>query len=139
MRYFGERVMEIGRIIKYYRALHNLTQSDVAELSGINEKYLGRIERDESVPTIDKVEQLCFAFDIRLSDLLMISPDKLDFQNRFADENNVRTPKTIYYCNCCGSTFQSAISDNESNDIRCPECGCVFDSDNGFIEKSVVY
>ena len=64
--------MEIGRILRYYRALHNLTQSDVAELSGINEKYLRRIERDESVPTIDKVEQLCLAFDIRLSDMLMI-------------------------------------------------------------------
>lgn len=55
--------MEIGRALKYYRALHHLTQSDVAALSGINEKYLGRIERNESVPTIDKLEQLCLAFD----------------------------------------------------------------------------
>ena len=67
--------MEIGRALKYYRALHHLTQSDVAALSGINEKYLGRIERNESVPTIDKLEQLCLAFDIRTCDLLMAVPE----------------------------------------------------------------
>lgn len=67
--------MKIGRALKYYRALHHLTQSDVAALSGINEKYLGRIERNESVPTIDKLEQLCLAFDIRTCDLLMAVPE----------------------------------------------------------------
>ena len=56
--------MNVGAMLKYYRVLYNLTQSEVAEMSGINEKYLGRIERNESVPTIDKVEQLCMAFDI---------------------------------------------------------------------------
>lgn len=51
---------------------------------------------------------------------------------------DMRKPKTIYYCNCCGCTFQSALSDNDSNEIRCPECDCLFDPENGFIEKSVV-
>ena len=132
--------MEIGRILRYYRALHNLTQSEVAELSGINEKYLGRIERDESVPTIDKVEQLCLAFDIRLSDMLMISPEKATVNiNLMGEVDEPLTPKTIYYCNCCGCSFRSAISDSDSDDIRCPECGCIYDADNGFVEKSVVY
>lgn len=75
MRYYGGLLMKIGRALKYYRALHHLTQSDVAALSGINEKYLGRIERNESVPTIDKLEQLCLAFDIRTCDLLMAVPE----------------------------------------------------------------
>lgn len=132
--------MEIGRILRYYRALHNLTQSEVAELSGINEKYLGRIERDESVPTIDKVEQLCLAFDIRLSDMLMISPDRAVLKAKMIDEQiDTRIPKTVYYCNCCGCTFQSAISDSDTAEIRCPECGCIFDPENGFIEKSIIY
>lgn len=132
--------MNIGRTLRYYRALHNLTQSEVAELSGINEKYLGRIERDESVPTIDKVEQLCLAFDIRLSDLLMVLPEKITVKSNYTDETiNALMPKTIYYCNCCGFTFQSAISNSEIDDIRCPECGCIFDSENGYIEKSIVY
>lgn len=120
--------------------MHNLTQSEVAELSGINEKYLGRIERDESVPTIDKVEQLCLAFDIRLSDMLMISPDRAALNAKLTDgQITTRIPKTVYYCNCCGYTFQSALSDSDPDEIRCPECGCIFDSENGFIEKSVVY
>ena len=132
--------MDIGRILRYYRAIHNLTQSEVAELSGINEKYLGRIERGESVPTIDKVEQLCLAFDIRLSDMLMISPDRTIVNSKLTDEqSNMFVPKTIYYCNCCGAYFQSAISDGDSEEIRCPGCGCIFDSENGFIEKSIVY
>ena len=132
--------MEIGRILRYYRALHNLTQSDVAELSGINEKYLGRIERDESVPTIDKVEQLCLAFDIRLSDMLMISPEKTNVRTKLmSEQNEPLMPQTVYYCNCCGCAFHSAISDSDDDEIRCPECGCIYDPENGFIEKSIVY
>ena len=132
--------MEIGHILKYYRTLHNLTQSEVAELSGITEKYLGRIERGESVPTIDKVEQLCLAFDIRLSDMLMTVPEKTAIQAMDINkQNNNLTPKIIYYCNCCGCTFQSALSETRANEIRCPECNCLFDTENGYIEKSIVY
>lgn len=131
--------MEIGRILRYYRVLHNLTQSKVAELSGINEKYLGRIERDESVPTIDKVEQLCLAFDIRLCDMLIITPEKASMNAKWTGEQNEPlTPQTVYYCNCCGCAFHSALSDGD-DEIRCPECGCIYDSKNGFIDKSVVY
>lgn len=137
---FGDDKMEIGRILRYYRALHNLTQSEVAELSGINEKYLGRIERNESVPTIDKVEQLCLAFDIRLIDMLMISPKKTTSNSKFVNEQRgTLVPKTVYYCNCCGCAFQSALSESEPDEIHCPECGCIFDAENGYIEKSVVY
>ena len=132
--------MGIGRALKYYRALYHLTQSEVAELSGINEKYLGRIERDESVPTIDKVEQLCLAFDIRLSDMLMAAPERAAAQSKYSGgHNDALLPKTIYYCNCCGCAFQSALSDGGPDGIRCPECGCLFDAENGYIEKSVVY
>lgn len=61
--------MEIGRIIKYYRELNNLTQLQLAEKADINEKYYGRIERDESSPTINKVENICKALDIEMIDL----------------------------------------------------------------------
>lgn len=131
-------LMDIGRILKYYRSLYKLTQSEVAELSGINEKYLGRIERDESVPTIDKVEQLCMAFDIRMSDMLMVKPGKAYSASENSDGNNeTLTPTTVYYCNCCGCTFKPNDSEIEKNDIHCPECGCLYDEENGFIEKNV--
>ena len=132
--------MEIGRLLKYYRALHNLTQSEVAELAGINEKYLGRIERDESVPTIEKIEQLCHAFDIRLSDFLMISPDRLSLDVMGAGSADpLFQEQSVYYCNCCGCSFGEAETEVKEGDIFCPECGCRYDEDNEFIEKNVRY
>ena len=132
--------MKIGSALKYYRNLYKFTQSEVAELSGINEKYLGRIERNESVPTIDKVEQLCLAFDIRLSDLLMTNPPKISVQTKYLDNPKITyCPKIIYYCNCCGCFFQPSTVDIESDNIHCLECGCLFDPDNEYIEKMVIY
>lgn len=132
--------MKIGQTLRYYRTLHNLTQSKVAELSGINEKYLGRLERDESVPTIDKIEQLCLAFDIRVSDMLTTVPQNACVKLQDLDKDGkILIPQTVYYCNCCGCTFRSALSDSESDNIHCPECDCIFDPENAYIEKSVVY
>lgn len=140
MRYYGGLLMEIGRALKYYRALHHLTQSDVAALSGINEKYLGRIERNESVPTIDKLEQLCLAFDIRTCDLLMAVPEGTPVNSSCTNERIFSLPpKIVYYCNCCGCTFQSNLADTDTDDIRCPECDCIYDPEDGYIEKSIVY
>lgn len=123
--------MNIGTMLRYYRRLYKLTQSEVAELSGINEKYLGRIERNESVPTIDKVEQLCMAFDIRIADLLSpsISFASVSDDGDYSDD---RIKKIVYYCNCCGESFTS----NET-EIICPNCSCRYDSDNGYIERYV--
>lgn len=131
--------MDIGKTIKYYRKLNCLTQSKVAELSGINEKYLGRIERNESVPTIDKVEQLCVAFDISPADLLMVKPERLD--THFRDVSNTAYSEngileTMYYCNCCGCTFREDYGDEK--DIFCPECGCIYDENVDYIEKFLV-
>ena len=127
--------MKIGRNIKYYRELHNLTQSEVAELAGINEKYLGRLERDESVPTIDKVEQLCTAFDIRVGDLLTIHPQKILTVKESKKEDFSLKPYPVYYCNCCGCTFRTDCEE----DIECPECGCKYDEDKNYIEKTLDY
>lgn len=49
------------------------------------------------------------------------------------------TPTTVYYCNCCGCTFKPNDSEIENDDIHCPECGCIYDEENEFIEKSIVY
>ncbi len=44
--------------------------------------------------------------------------------------------KTVYYCNCCGCTFEA---DSGKSNIICPECGCYYDQDNGYIEKFIIY
>ena len=121
--------MNVGAMLKYYRVLYNLTQSEVAEMSGINEKYLGRIERNESVPTIDKVEQLCMAFDIRVADLL--TPTFFHGYTPICYDSDAINSKTIkYYCNCCGEEFTST-----DKEVICPNCLCTYDPENGFIEK----
>lgn len=127
---------KIGKNIKYYRHLQGLTQSKVAELSGINEKYLGRLERDESVPTLDKLYQLCAAFDIRINDLLMTRPAmNLECIPTFPANNLCFNLQEVYYCNCCGCTFKS----DSSSEISCPNCLCLFDEEDNFIEKSFQY
>ena len=127
--------MNIGRLIKYYRTLHRLTQSEVAELSGINEKYLGRLERGESVPTIDKLEQICMAFDIRLCDMLVMFPERMLLHEETREKaEEGKTRRAVYDCNCCGCTFRS--EENEAGFERiCPVCGCRYDEADGYIEK----
>ena len=123
--------MKVGALIKYYRELYNLTQTEIAELAGINEKYYGRIERDESVPTIDKVEELCYAFDIRFSDLLMIDPTKIQRKSFEHSDALKYIYEEAFYCNCCGYVFQTETT----KDIICPNCGCMYEEDNDYIEK----
>ena len=44
--------MNIGKRLKAYREYHQLTQEDLATKAGVNEKYYGRIERNESCATV---------------------------------------------------------------------------------------
>lgn len=48
-----------------------LTQYELAELSGINEKYYGKIERGESFPTMKIFFYICNALDIPPSDFML--------------------------------------------------------------------
>lgn len=64
---------------------------------------------------------------------------KLGASENSSDNDETLTPTTVYYCNCCGWTFKPNDSEIENNDIRCPECGCLYDEENGYIEKDVVY
>ena len=40
-----------------------MTQEELAYKAGINEKYYGRLERNKSFPTIDKLEKICIALN----------------------------------------------------------------------------
>lgn len=127
----GGEIMNFGQVLKYYRDIHKMTQCDVANLSGINEKYLGRIERGESVPTIEKVEQICMAFDVRLSDMFITELDMHIVDENFDGVSNKLKAK--YYCNCCGYLFE-----DESEEVVCPNCLCRADSGDGYIDKYLV-
>lgn len=70
----------------------------------------------------------------------MVKSDKAYSASKNPDDNSqALTPTTVYYCNCCGCTLKPNDSEIEKDDIHCPECGCLYDEENGFIEKSIVY
>lgn len=61
--------MVIGKYLRYYRQLCKMTQSQIAEKAGINDKYYGELERDESSPTVNTLEKICNAMNIEVKDL----------------------------------------------------------------------
>lgn len=64
----------IGNICKQYRQRNNLTQNQVAELTGLEPRHISQIERGLSKGSIDTLLKLCNAYkitpDIILYDLL---------------------------------------------------------------------
>ena len=64
----------IGKICQQYRLKNNLTQNEVAELTGLEPRHISQIERGMSKGSIDILIKLCNAYkitpDIILYDLL---------------------------------------------------------------------
>ena len=64
----------IGKICQQYRLKNNLTQNQVAELTGLEPRHISQIERGMSKGSIDTLIKLCNAYkitpDIILYDLL---------------------------------------------------------------------
>ena len=60
---FGDRLRAI-------RKARGLTQGELAIKSGIHRNIIGDYERDETIPTITRVEWLCKALNVSASDLL---------------------------------------------------------------------
>lgn len=120
-------MLSIGNALKYYRKLSRLTQAQVADLAGVNEKYYGEIERGESSPTIERLELISCSLGVNMQQLVGYTPLKevvIELQ-----EYKVPNNKSIHaYCNCCGTEFFS------SKDIVCPQCGCEYSDENDYIE-----
>ena len=64
----------IGQMCQQYRIKNNLTQNQVAELTGLEPRHISQIERGLSKGSIDTLIKLCNAYqitpDIILYDLL---------------------------------------------------------------------
>lgn len=64
----------IGKICQEYRLKNNLTQNQVAELTGLEPRHISQIERGFSKGSIDTLLKLCNAYqitpDVILYDLL---------------------------------------------------------------------
>ena len=70
----NEENKHIGKICQEYRLKNNLTQNQVAELTGLEPRHISQIERGLSKGSIDTLIKLCNAYkitpDIILYDLL---------------------------------------------------------------------
>lgn len=122
--------MNIGNALKYYRKLGKLTQVQVADMAGVNDKYYGEIERGESSPTIDRLELISYSLGVDIQQLVGYAPlVPVEMKVQVFQDNIVSKRKIHAYCNCCGTEFMS----NEDN-IKCPQCACEYSDENEYIE-----
>lgn len=56
-----------GKTIQEYRLRNGWTQDELSWRTGINRTHIGRIERDECVPTVSTIERLEDAFRLPIS------------------------------------------------------------------------
>ncbi len=60
----------VGQRIAYYRKLLCLTQKELAELAGIQDNYLSRIETGKQPGKISILARIAWALGVSLKDLL---------------------------------------------------------------------
>ena len=80
--------MTIAERIRLYRQQKNLSQAELAQLSGVNNKSLSRYELDTSIPPADALKAIADALgvstDALLSDDVIAIKDK-ELLKRFQD------------------------------------------------------
>lgn len=63
--------IKLGAIVRKLREEQELSRLALAEISGVNEKYIGKIERGESSPSCFVLKKLSIGLNIQLSNLLI--------------------------------------------------------------------
>lgn len=62
--------MALHQTIRQLRELHQLTQEDMAERTTLSKNGYANIERGECVPSMDSLEKIANAFDMKLEELI---------------------------------------------------------------------
>lgn len=83
--YRGQMIKAFGKNIRNIRLSKNLTQEQLAEMSSINDKYLGEIERGEKNPTAIIVYKLSRSLGISVCELFLIEDCSCRTENRFKE------------------------------------------------------
>lgn len=90
--------MNIGERIKQIRAEKNLTQPQLAEMIGIEQSYLSKLENDKSIPSADIFQLLLKGLEMTTADFLQgIDKDLLHKQLKHIPEvaNHLAAQTTI--------------------------------------------
>ena len=62
--------MTIGQRIKYHRELNKLTQSQLGELLGVDQRAISSYETGVNTPPLDRIVKLAECFDVTIPELL---------------------------------------------------------------------
>ena len=91
----------IGNKFQEYRLKNNLTQNQVAEITGLEPRHISQIERGLSKGSIDTLLKLCNAYkitpDIILYDLLDEDLKKMYQYTQKISKNWIKKIKKVYY------------------------------------------
>ncbi|WP_180073521.1 MULTISPECIES: helix-turn-helix domain-containing protein [unclassified Acinetobacter] len=68
--FMSELTIQFGQLIRKYRKEKNMSQEQLALLCNMDRSYLGRIERGEVNPTLEKIYELANTLGVLPSQLL---------------------------------------------------------------------
>ncbi|MBQ9199157.1 MAG: helix-turn-helix transcriptional regulator [Lachnospiraceae bacterium] len=71
----------IGRRVRYYRTLRNLTQANLAEIVGVADNYISMIESGYKKASLETLVAICNALNITMDVLLMDNLKSKYFEN----------------------------------------------------------
>ncbi|MCK4085509.1 helix-turn-helix transcriptional regulator [Acinetobacter radioresistens] len=70
--FMSELTIQFGQLVRKYRKERNMSQEQLALFCNIDRSYLGRIERGEVNPTLEKIYELAKALNILMKDLIPV-------------------------------------------------------------------
>lgn len=68
--FMSELTIQFGQLVRKYRKERNMSQEQLALLCNMDRSYLGRIERGEVNPTLEKIYELALKLSIEPVNLL---------------------------------------------------------------------
>ena len=68
--FMSELTIQFGQLVRKYRKERNMSQEQLALLCNMDRSYLGRIERGEVNPTLEKIYELADSLNLDAKDLL---------------------------------------------------------------------
>ncbi|OTG63964.1 transcriptional regulator [Acinetobacter sp. ANC 4470] len=68
--FMSELTIQFGQLVRKHRKERNMSQEQLALLCNMDRSYLGRIERGEVNPTLEKIYEIAEALKISSNQLL---------------------------------------------------------------------
>ncbi len=65
-------LIKFGQRVRDMRTERNLTQQQLANISGLHKNYIGMVERGERNPSLVNIDILAKSFEVGISELMKI-------------------------------------------------------------------